>query len=311
MVVAEEMNMNMDQMYLRAARDVAERDGRRQRQLGRHLEPLDPASARRMRWRSTTLLDLASAKLGVPVASLTVSDGVVSAEAKTRQLRRPARRQAVQRPADRREQRRRDYSFGERAGLGNTKPVSQYTVVGKSFPRIDIPAKVAAPTRTSRTSTFPGMLHARRVRPRGAVRTRSENDTPLNVDATSISHIPGAQVVQINNFIAVVAPKEYDAIQAAAQLKVTWRTSKRVPAGLRQLLVVAPPGRRHRTRQNPARYTTEQSATSTTTLAGAAKTVSAPRTSTTTTLHADRPALRGRRRQMAERRRRSTSRRRR
>ena len=33
---------------------------------------------------------------------------------------------------------------------------------------------------------------------------------------------PGRQGLQKGNFVGVVAPKEYDAIQAAAQLKVTW-----------------------------------------------------------------------------------------
>jgi CO/xanthine dehydrogenase Mo-binding subunit len=46
--------------------------------------------------------------------------------------------------------------------------------------------------------------------------------TPVSVDASSISHIPGAQVVSRGNFVGVVAPKEYDAVQAAAILKVTW-----------------------------------------------------------------------------------------
>ena len=40
---------------------------------------------------------------------------------------------------------------------------------------------------------------------------------------------PVAQVVQIGNWISVVAPKEYDAIQAAAQLKVTWKSDPKLP----------------------------------------------------------------------------------
>src|SRR4029079_10070801 len=41
--------------------------------------------------------------------------------------------------------------------------------------------------------------------------------------------IPGAKVLQKNNFIGVVAPREYDAIQAAAQLKVTWAPMPEIP----------------------------------------------------------------------------------
>jgi nicotinate dehydrogenase subunit B len=51
----------------------------------------------------------------------------------------------------------------------------------------------------------------------------------VSVDATSIAHIPGAKVVQVNNFLGVVAPKEFDAIQAAAQLKVVWNTNPILP----------------------------------------------------------------------------------
>ncbi|HZQ64060.1 MAG TPA: molybdopterin cofactor-binding domain-containing protein, partial [Gaiellaceae bacterium] len=47
----------------------------------------------------------------------------------------------------------------------------------------------------------------------------------------SIAHIPGAQVVQVNNFLAVVAPREYDAIQAAAQLKVVWKSDPKFGSG--------------------------------------------------------------------------------
>ena len=73
------------------------------------------------------------------------------------------------------------------------------------------------------------MLHARSVRPRGAGANTSQNHFPLSVDKNSIKHIPGAEVVQIDNFLAVVAPKEYDAIQAAAQLKVVWKSDPKLP----------------------------------------------------------------------------------
>ena len=76
----------------------------------------------------------------------------------------------------------------------------------------------------------PGMLHGRIVRPRGQG-AYGAGSTPLSlsVDASSIAHIPGAQIVQVDNFLGVVAPQEYDAIQAAAQLKVTWQTIPTIP----------------------------------------------------------------------------------
>jgi CO/xanthine dehydrogenase Mo-binding subunit len=49
------------------------------------------------------------------------------------------------------------------------------------------------------------------------------------VDEGSIKHIAGAQVVRRENFVAVVAPREYDAVQAAAQLKVVWEDPPALP----------------------------------------------------------------------------------
>ena len=82
-------------------------------------------------------------------------------------------------------------------------------------PRIDIPAKVTGTYTYVHNIRVPGMLHARIVRPRGQGAFGDGTATKvLSVDASSISHIPGVKVLQKNNFLAVVAPKEYDAIQA-------------------------------------------------------------------------------------------------
>jgi CO/xanthine dehydrogenase Mo-binding subunit len=67
-------------------------------------------------------------------------------------------------------------------------------------------------------------LHGRVVRPRGQGGVTSVNYQPASLDPTSIAHIPDAQVVQIGNFLSVVAPLEYNAIQAAAELKVVWKS---------------------------------------------------------------------------------------
>ena len=65
------------------------------------------------------------------------------------------------------------------------------------------------------------MLHGRVVRPRGQA-VFGFGAPIVSVDESSIKHIPGVRVVRKNNFLGVVAPQEYDAIQAAAQLKVKW-----------------------------------------------------------------------------------------
>ncbi len=109
-------------------------------------------------------------------------------------------------------------------GTGISKPVANYQLVGTQQHRIDIPAKVLGTYTYIQNVRVADMVHARSVRPRGAGADASVNNQPLSVDPTSIKDIPGAQVVQVNNFLAVTAPKEYDAIQAAAQLKVVWKS---------------------------------------------------------------------------------------
>src|SRR5215510_5917443 len=85
---------------------------------------------------------------------------------------------------------------------------------------ITIPGKVSGKYTYIQNVRIPGMWHARWVTPRGIGANTSQNHFPLSIDETSIKNIPNAQVVKINNFVAVAAPKEYEAIQAAAQLKV-------------------------------------------------------------------------------------------
>ena len=110
---------------------------------------------------------------------------------------------------------------GIQAGQAPAKPVSQYKLVGTSPPRIEIPAIVTGSEVYIQNIRVPGMLHGRVVRPRG--QTVYGFGAPIvSVDESSIRHIPGAQVVRKGDFLGVVAPQEYDAIQAAALLKVKW-----------------------------------------------------------------------------------------
>ncbi len=169
------------------------------------------------------LLSLASAKLGVPVANLTVSSGVVSGGGQTVKYG--------------------DLMGGKLFKLGNAnvalqpgvapaKPFSAYKTVLKDpnpVTRIDIPDKVTGKYTYVHQVRVPGMLHGRMVRPRGQGAYPYNSNVPISVDASSISHIPNAKVVQVNNFLGVVAPKEFDAIQAAAQLKVVWNTNPILP----------------------------------------------------------------------------------
>ena len=45
---------------------------------------------------------------------------------------------------------------------------------------------------------------------------------PLAVDEGSVHDIPGVRVVHDKGFIGIVAEREWDAVQAAERLKITW-----------------------------------------------------------------------------------------
>ena len=99
------------------------------------------------------------------------------------------------------------------------KKPSEFKVIGKPMPRRDIAGKVFGTLQQCSDVRLPNMAHARMIRPAvaGAV--------PVKVDEQSITHIPGAQVVWIKDFLAVVAEKEWNAVRGSEALKVTWSDS--------------------------------------------------------------------------------------
>ncbi len=240
MIAAEELNMDMTQMkMLSNDTDVTPNQG------GTYGSQAVQVGGKQTRAASAAayqaLLGLASTNLGVPVANLTVAKGVVSGGGKTVTYGQligdklfnvtiPASYNLAPIPS----------FFGgpSTAGAGlapsspGTKPQSQYKLVGiaPGPGRIDIPAKVNGTYTYVHNIRVPGMLHARIVRPRGQG-AYGDGTAPkvLSIDASSISHIPGAKVLQKNNFVGVIAPKEYDAIQAAAQLKISWAAMPPLP----------------------------------------------------------------------------------
>ncbi len=68
------------------------------------------------------------------------------------------------------------------------------------------------------------------VLPRGQ-RAYGAGAKPLAIDESSIKQIPTARVVRKGDFVGVVAEQEWDAVKAAAQLKVTWAPTPALPAG--------------------------------------------------------------------------------
>lgn len=165
------------------------------------------------------LVDMASKQLGVPVPDLKVDDGVISSVAD------PAKTVTYAELIGGRffdTQLEWNQKIGNSLfvkGKGTIKPVADHKVIGSSPMRRDVPWKVMGSGDYVVDIKVPGMLHARVIRPEvaGAV--------PVEVDATSVKDIPDVQIVREKGFLAIVAPREWDAIRAADQLKVKWSDS--------------------------------------------------------------------------------------
>ena len=103
------------------------------------------------------------------------------------------------------------------------KNPASYTLVGKSLPRPDVPAKCTGAHMYVQDFTVPGMLHARVIRPPAI------GATLLAVDELSVGTLRGLKVVRINDFLAVVADDEWTAVRAARAIKATWTEWSELP----------------------------------------------------------------------------------
>ena len=101
----------------------------------------------------------------------------------------------------------------------------EWKILGTPVPRVEIPAIVAGQFEYVHNVRVPGMLHGRVVRPPAVGATVS------TVDESSVSGMPGmVKVVVKKNFVGVVAEKPWQAIQAAAKLKISWTNGAGLPS---------------------------------------------------------------------------------
>jgi nicotinate dehydrogenase subunit B len=102
---------------------------------------------------------------------------------------------------------------------------SEWTILGKPVPSMDRVALMTGTFEFVHNVHVPGMAHGRVVRPPDA------GATVAHVDENSVGQIPGLiKVVERNNFVGVVAEKQWQAAQAAEKLKVDWRPGPELPA---------------------------------------------------------------------------------
>jgi CO/xanthine dehydrogenase Mo-binding subunit len=168
------------------------------------------------------LLGLAATRFGVPVASLSVVDGVVShggesvsygqlVEGQQLELKIPVEGKLAE--IDAKEWTGMSGLFGYTVtGDPPMKAVKEFQVMGTSYPVPGIADKVTCKTQWSCDVTLPGMLHARMVRP------TTPGSTLISVGEIDKKRFPTAEVVRKGNLVAVVSPNEWEAVNAALAL---------------------------------------------------------------------------------------------
>jgi nicotinate dehydrogenase subunit B len=174
------------------------------------------------------LLDLAARRLGVPKDQVNVKDGIVSGGGKSMSYGELVTGQQLKLiiPVS------GDLtSLGGLTVTGNPplKPVSQYTIIGKSYKNSVTVSKVTAKEQWATDVRLPGMLHARMVHP------KTLGSKLISAGQIDKTRFPGAQLVVKGNLVGVVAPTEWEAIQAAQQVagSTKWADWKGLPGHAR------------------------------------------------------------------------------
>ncbi len=155
------------------------------------------------------LIELAAEQLGVRAQTIGVSDGVFTLGGKPTKLDywAVAAKLSLSRHA---------------SGMAAVKSPEQYEVVGKSTARVDIPGKAFAEAAFIQDIRMGGMLHARVVR--GGDR---EARLELPADIGEIRALPGVvEILRDGSFLAVVATREEQSVNAARRLAMLCRWSR-------------------------------------------------------------------------------------
>ena len=156
------------------------------------------------------LIALAAQRLNMAAEDLVAADGQV----------RPKNGGAGIRFADLIGTRSFNLKLNPKAPLKNP---ATYTLVGRPLPRPDVPAKCTGTFTYMQDFSLPDMVHARAIRP-PAIGAKL-----IAVDEASIKNLPGAKVVRIKDFLAVVADDEWTAVRASRALRAQWTSWSGLP----------------------------------------------------------------------------------
>ena len=159
-----------------------------------------------------TLVQMASKQWGVPADRLTPGNGVVRHQERT-------------------------ISYGELIGgkkfnialnpNAKRKAPREWTILGNPIKRLDMPEMVTGRFEYAHNVRVPGMVHGRVVRPPtvGATVASTASDIESSVNA-----MPGLiKVVVKKDFVGIVCEKQWQAVQAANQVKVQWKPGPKLP----------------------------------------------------------------------------------
>ena len=184
----------------------------------------DPNIRKAAAYTYQALLDLAAERLDVAKGKLTVKDGIVSGGGKSISYGDLVKGQQLKLTIP---------VAGDLTSImglritGNPpmKPVSEYKVIGKSFQNSVIVSKVQAKETWATDVRLPGMLHARVVHP------KTLGSTLVSAGQVDKGKFPNSQVIVKGNLVGVVAPTEWEAIQAAQQVAsgTKWTEWKGLP----------------------------------------------------------------------------------
>src|SRR6201987_5911810 len=103
------------------------------------------------------------------------------------------------------------------------KDPATYTLVGKPLPRPDVPAKCTGAFTYMQDFSLPDRGRGRVIRPPAI------GAALIAVDDASIKDLPGAKVVRIKDFLAVVADDEWTAVRASRTLRAQWSAGSGLP----------------------------------------------------------------------------------
>ena len=212
-IAAEELDVSLGRIRMRMA-DTADGPNELYTVGSNSLEESGSALRLAAAEARAHLLELAAQKLGVPALALEVDDGTVRApglDAETSWFE----------------------LFGGRrferkvTGAARPKDLSQYRVLGRPGPRIDMESLVTGAAVFVQDLRLPGMVHARVLRPpRPGARLAS-------LDESEVSRMPGVlRVVRDGSFVAVAAESSSQAMAAAERLRraARWAGGAKLPA---------------------------------------------------------------------------------